>query len=69
VTILDRRLVTRDYGRELLRSLPPMRLDIFGQARNVARGSTLDCRDRTRTVAHGRRDPNPWRHEPEGNQP
>jgi ATP-dependent DNA helicase DinG len=28
VTILDRRIVTRRYGRELLRSLPPMRLEV-----------------------------------------
>ncbi|NRF72046.1 ATP-dependent DNA helicase DinG [Aquincola sp. S2] len=32
VTILDRRLVTRRYGRELLRSLPPMLLQVDGDA-------------------------------------
>jgi ATP-dependent DNA helicase DinG len=31
VTILDRRIVTRRYGRELLRSLPPMRLEVGGR--------------------------------------
>ncbi|HYE70942.1 MAG TPA: ATP-dependent DNA helicase DinG [Aquabacterium sp.] len=31
VTILDRRIVTRSYGRELLRSLPPMRLEVSGR--------------------------------------
>ena len=46
VTILDRRIVTRGYGRELLRSLPPMRLEVFGRAR----GDGVDNEGRSRTV-------------------
>ncbi|WP_246099706.1 ATP-dependent DNA helicase DinG [Methylibium rhizosphaerae] len=50
VTILDRRIVTRTYGRELLRSLPPMRLQLFGRTRGVAAGDGLDSEGRSRTV-------------------
>lgn len=50
VTILDRRLVTRGYGRELLRSLPQMRQDLFGRARGKAGGEGLDCEGSPRTV-------------------
>lgn len=50
VTILDRRLITRGYGRELLRSLPPMRLALFGRTRRAADGDGLDCAGRSRTV-------------------
>jgi hypothetical protein len=50
VTILDRRLVTRGYGRELLRSLPPMRLEVFGRSPSVAAHDGLDNEGRSRTV-------------------
>jgi len=50
VTILDRRIVTRGYGRELLRSLPPMRLEVFGRSRSAAADDGLDCEGRSRTV-------------------
>ena len=33
VTILDRRIVMHTYGRELLRSLPPMRLEVWPHPR------------------------------------
>jgi ATP-dependent DNA helicase DinG len=39
VTILDRRIITRHYGRLLLQDLPPMKLEVFGRERTVARGS------------------------------
>jgi ATP-dependent DNA helicase DinG len=56
VTILDRRLVTRGYGRELLRSLPPMRLEVFGRARGSAGSDGLDCEGCPGTVeAHRQR--------------
>jgi ATP-dependent DNA helicase DinG len=50
VTILDRRMVTRSYGRELLRSLPPMRLEVFGRSPSAAADDGLDCEGRSRTV-------------------
>jgi ATP-dependent DNA helicase DinG len=50
VTILDRRIVTRRYGRELLQSLPPMRLEIFGHAGSPAGADGLDCEHPSRTV-------------------
>ena len=50
VTILDRRIVTRGYGRELLCSLPPMRLEVVGPPRSTADGEGLDCEGRSRTV-------------------
>ncbi len=49
VTILDRRIVTRRYGRELLRSLPPMPLEVSGRMAGVT-GDRLDCEWRSRTV-------------------
>ena len=56
VTILDRRIVTRAYGRELLRSLPPMRLEVVGRMSDSPGGDALDCEDRPRTVeAHRHR--------------
>jgi ATP-dependent DNA helicase DinG len=58
VTILDRRIVTRAYGGELLRSLPPMRPEVFGRMRDSPGGDGLDCEDRRRTVeAHRQRGP------------
>jgi ATP-dependent DNA helicase DinG len=39
VTILDRRIVTKHYGRLLLQDLPPMKLEVFGRERAVAIGS------------------------------
>lgn len=50
VAILDRRLVTRRYGHELLRSLPPMRLGLGGPGCDAAAGKGLDCEGRARTV-------------------
>lgn len=50
VTILDRRIVTRRYGRELLRSLPPMRLEVSRGDLDAAAGAGLDCEGRSRTV-------------------
>ena len=50
VTLLDRRIVTRSYGRELLCSLPPMRLEVVGHPRATAGGDGLDCEGRSRTV-------------------
>jgi ATP-dependent DNA helicase DinG len=49
VTILDCRIVMRRYGRELLRSLPPMPLEVSGRAAG-ATGDRLDCEARSRTV-------------------
>jgi Rad3-related DNA helicase len=34
VTVLDRRLATSEYGKRLLRGLPPFRLQISGPPRN-----------------------------------
>ena len=50
VTILDRRIVTRSYGRELLRSLPPMRLEVFGRSSSAAAHDGLDNEGRSGTV-------------------
>ena len=49
VTILDCRIVMRRYGRELLRSLPPMPLEVSGRTAG-ATGDRLDCESRSRTV-------------------
>lgn len=58
VTILDRRIVTRRYGHELLRSLPPMPLEVSGRTAGAA-GDPLDCEARSRTVeAHQQRGTN-----------
>jgi ATP-dependent DNA helicase DinG len=50
VTILDRRLVTRRYGRELLRSLAPMRLEAFGRPDGAAGDDGVDSGVDPRTV-------------------
>jgi hypothetical protein len=50
VTILDRRIVSRAYGRELLRALPPMRLEVFDRSPGVAAHDGLDNEGRSRTV-------------------
>jgi ATP-dependent DNA helicase DinG len=55
VTILDRRIVTRSYGRELLRSLPPMRLELSDQPQALQRRDGVDCEARPRTVEVHRR--------------
>jgi ATP-dependent DNA helicase DinG len=55
VTILDRRLVTRRYGQELLRSLPPMRLELCDDANDVG-AKDLDYRNPSRNVEGHRRD-------------
>ena len=49
VTILDRRIVMRRYGRELLRSLPPMPLEVSGRTVGST-GDRLDCEAPSRTV-------------------
>lgn len=42
VTILDDRLVRRRYGPDLLRSLPPMRLEVFGRPTDLQALAHLD---------------------------
>jgi ATP-dependent DNA helicase DinG len=44
VTILDDRLVRRRYGLDLLRSLPPMRLEVFGRPTDLQALAHLDSK-------------------------
>ncbi|CAG1019131.1 ATP-dependent DNA helicase DinG [Burkholderiaceae bacterium] len=50
VVILDRRVVSRRYGRELLQSLPPMLLDLGGRGCGGVAGEGLDCAGHAGTV-------------------